>query len=267
MVLSPVNRDELRAAVRSAKPFPNVCLDSFLQEPFAREIAASFPSYNEATRIGRSFKAVNERGKVQVTDAAKFAGPIARLNAELASPEFVELLSDLFGIPKLLADGDLVGGGMHQTGPRGHLDVHVDFNYIEERQLFRRLNLLLYFNEGWREEWGGELELWDAQVKVRHHLVPPAFNRCLIFETSEISFHGVRAVTCPEGTSRRSFAAYYYTREPPPGWTGRNHTTIFQARPDETLKRVLYMPAERAARRVSGLMRGAKDALKRLRSD
>ena len=39
------------------------------------------------------------------------------------------------GIPNLLADDQLVGGGIHETGPRGHLDVHVDFNYIAERDL------------------------------------------------------------------------------------------------------------------------------------
>lgn len=265
-LLSTLDQDELRAAVRSAKPFPNLSIDGFLDESFAREVAVSFPSYTEATRIGRNFKAVNEGGKVQVTDSSRFPGPIARLNAELASPEFLDLLSHLFGIPNLLADRELVGGGIHETGPRGHLDVHVDFNFIAERKLFRRLNLLLYFNRDWPQEWGGELELWDSQVKVRHRVLQPIFNRCVIFETSEISFHGVRAVTCPEGMSRRSFAAYYYTREPPPNWTGRNHSTVFRARPDETLKRVLYMPAERAARGVSRLVREAKSVLKRLRS-
>src|SRR5437660_549651 len=80
------------------------------------------PSFEEAARLGRSFSAVNERRKIQVTDARTFPAPIAELNRALASPEFLDLLSHAFEIPNLIADEELVGGGMHQTGPRGHLD-------------------------------------------------------------------------------------------------------------------------------------------------
>jgi len=263
-LISPLNVSTLRTAIRTAAPFPNVCIDGFLDETFARQVADAFPSYLEACRVGKIFSAVNEKRKVQVTDAAMFPPSIVRLNQELASPQFLKLLSGLFAIPNLLADAELVGGGIHETGARGHLDVHVDFNYIEERKLFRRLNLLLYFNHGWREEWGGDLGLWDVAVKVRSHAFPPIFNRCVIFETSEISFHGVRAVTCPPEVSRKSFATYYYTREPPPTWVGKNHSTIFHARPEERLKRTLLMPAERVARGMAYALRRAKGALKGL---
>src|SRR6202042_3254254 len=115
--------------------------------------------------------------------------------------------------------------------PRGRLDVHVDFNYIADRRLHRRLNILIYLNKDWRPEWGGEIELWDPEVKVRHASLSPAFNRCVVFATSDVSYHGVTAVRCPEGRVRKSFAAYYYTREAPPHWTGEGHSTLFKARP------------------------------------
>ena len=121
----------------------------------------------------------------------------------------------MFDIPNLLADPELVGGGMHQTGPRGHLDVHIDFNFIPERSLHRRLNILVYFNKDWKREWGGEIELWDEHVKTCVHSFSPLFNRCVVFETNEVSYHGVTAVKCPEDRSRKSFAAYYYTKEAP----------------------------------------------------
>ena len=98
-----------------------------------------------------------------------FSEPVAELNRALAAPEFLDLLSYVFEIPRLLADEQLVGGGIHQTGPRGHLDVHIDFNYIRERELHRRLNILIYFNKDWAPQWGGNIELWDKEVKVRHH--------------------------------------------------------------------------------------------------
>ena len=250
MIIRRIDRHALRERVRQAKPFPHFCIDGFLDEAFAEQVLHAFPSFEEAVQIGQMFSAVNEKKKIQVTDATKFARPIAELNRALTSPDFLDLLSDVFEIPKLLADEKLVGGGIHQTGPRGHLDVHVDFNYIEDRQLHRRLNILVYFNKDWKPEWGGNIELWDKDVKVCHHSFLPIFNRCVVFETSEISYHGVTAVLCPEDQTRKSFAAYYYTREAPPHWDGEIHSTNFKARPDEFLKGNVLMPLERAGRQL-----------------
>jgi hypothetical protein len=247
-LIQPIDRDALRQQFQNAKPFPFFCIDGFLDEDFANEVLASFPSYGDARQLGREFKGVNEKGKVQVTDSKLFAAPVQKLNEALAGPEFLEMMSYVTGMKNLLADDQLVGGGIHQTGPRGHLDVHVDFNYIKERDLHRRLNILIYFNKDWKEEWGGNIELWDEGVKHRVQSFSPIFNRCVVFETNEISFHGVSAVTCPEGVSRKSFAAYYYTREAPAHWTGRAHDTIFRARPEERWKGRVLMPLERASK-------------------
>ncbi len=138
-LINPFDRRALREQVRSAKPFPNLCLDNFLSPQFAEQVCQAFPSFEDAQRMGRLFSAVNEKGKVQVVESEKFSPPVAQLNQALASPEFLDLLSYAFEIPNLLADSELVGGGVHQTGPQGHLDVHVDFNYIPERALHRRL--------------------------------------------------------------------------------------------------------------------------------
>jgi hypothetical protein len=263
MIINPIDRDRLRAEVRQSKPVPNFKIDNFLDQEFAARVAAAFPSFDEALKVGRAFRAVNEYKKVQVTDAALFAEPVAQLNAALASPEFLDLVSYVFDIPSLLADDQLEGAGIHQTGPRGFLDVHIDFNYLEERQLHRRLNILIYFNQNWKEEWGGNIELWDEHVKVCHHSFSPIFNRCVIFTTNEVSYHGVTAVKCPPDQTRKSFAAYYYTREAPLGWSGKNHTTIFKARPSEVVKGRVLMPLESAKRNVVEAFRGLKTRLKR----
>ncbi len=257
-VIRPLDRDALRQQAQTAVPFPFIAVDNFLDPAFADQVVASFPKFEDAVKVGRSFNAVNEKLKVQVTDKAQFSEPIARLNQELAAPEFLDLLSHVFAIPKLLPDDQLVGGGIHQTGPRGRLDVHVDFNLIEDRQLFRRLNILIYFNKGWKPEWGGNIELWDKEVKVCHQSFSPVFNRCVVFETNEISYHGVTAVNCPEGQSRKSFAAYYYTKEAPAHWDGQSHSTIFKARPNEVVKGTVLMPLEKATRYLTKAMRKIK---------
>ncbi len=262
MIINPIDRESLRAQVRKASPVPHFKIDGFLDPTFAESVLEAFPSFDEALKVGRTFSAVNEQKKVQVTDSSLFSQPIAQLNQALAAPEFLELMSYVFDIPNLLADDMLVGGGIHQTGPRGHLDVHIDFNYIEDRALHRRLNILIYFNKDWREEWGGNIELWDKDVKVCEHSFLPLFNRCVVFETNEISYHGVTAVKCPADRSRKSFAAYYYTKEAPKHWTGESHTTIFKARPDEIMKGQVLMPIESAKRGVVTAFRGLKKKIK-----
>jgi Rps23 Pro-64 3,4-dihydroxylase Tpa1-like proline 4-hydroxylase len=257
-LLNPIDPDALRTQVRDSKPVPNFVIDRFLKDDFAQRVAEAFPPYEQALAVGRSFRAVNEKGKVQVTDSSRFPEPIRQLNELLASRELLEFLSHALDIPQLLADPQLVGGGMHQTAARGHLDVHVDFNFLEEQQWHRRANLLIFFNREWPPDWGGEFELWDEEVKVRHHAHLPIFNRCVVFETNEISFHGVSAVKCPPGQSRKSFAAYYYTTAAPAHWSGQSHTTIFRARPDEFLKGAVAMPAEKAKRWFHSALRRVK---------
>ncbi len=249
--IQPFDIEQLRQTVANANPFPFFSIDNFLQADFAERVLASYPSYEAAVKDGKSFKAVNEKGKVQLTDSSTFAPAVQELNLVLASHDWLDVLSYVMGIPKLLPDDRLVGGGMHQTGPRGHLDVHVDFNYLQDRELHRRLNILIYFNKDWKPEWGGNVELWDKEVNVCHHSSSPIFNRCVVFATSEISYHGVTAVKCPEGNSRKSFAAYYYTKEAPAGWDGTQHSTIFKARPNEVTKKWLSMPMEKAGRRLA----------------
>jgi Rps23 Pro-64 3,4-dihydroxylase Tpa1-like proline 4-hydroxylase len=243
-LINPFNKEELKQKIREAKPFPHFWIDDFLEENFANEVYKSFPSFQDAQKMGKEFKTVNEQKKVQITDASKFPPAIAKLNKLLASPEFLDMVSDLMGIPNLLADTDLVGGGIHETNSGGHLDVHVDFNFIIEKQWHRRLNILIYFNKDWKEEYGGYFDIWDKDVTKCYGNFAPQFNRVFVFATSNISFHGVTPLTCPPEIMRKSFAAYYYTKEAPAHWDGKYHSTIFKPRPNEWLKGNLLMPTE-----------------------
>ena len=170
------------------------------------------------------------------------------LHGDQASEAFLSDLAEITGIENLKADPAMRGGGMHLTGPRGRLDVHIDFNYSEELQMHRRLNILVYLNEDWDSSWGGAVELWDTDVKNCEVSVKPMLNRCVLFETSDISFHGVEPVTCPPGKARMSFAGYYYTREAPAKWNGELHSTVFKARPDEALRDLVLGNVDRLGR-------------------
>jgi len=268
VILRPIDRTALRREFTSAQPFPFVRIEPFLDRTFAEELASSYPAFERAREQGRVFATVNERMKVQITDAKLFPRAVRTLDGVLASPAFLEDLSAITGIPGLLADERLEGGGMHITAAGGRLDVHVDFNYIEARQLHRRINLLLFLNPVWEERWGGYLQFWDREVGRCEHAFAPLLNRCIIFETSSVSFHGVTPVAGDAPVARCSFATYYYTREARENLTDTVHSTIFRPRPDEWVRGHVLMPVEQIQRRLgSGLRRikrGVKRVLKRV---
>jgi Rps23 Pro-64 3,4-dihydroxylase Tpa1-like proline 4-hydroxylase len=261
-LINPIDRNALRDQFQKAKPVPWFKIDNFLRRDFAEQCAAAFPTYDQVQRMGVTFTNINEKGKFQVTDSSKFPEPLKKLEEVLNGREFLELIEYVTGMPHLLPDAQLLGGGLHATGARGHLDVHLDFNMIQDRQLHRRLNILVYLNPKWQEDWGGEFELWDENVQVRHHHFLPVFNRCVMFETNDVSFHGVNAVKCPPGEARKSFAAYYYTKEAPPHFSGEFHDTIFRARPDEKLKSVM-MPVEQTTKALGKVFRRGAGKIKK----
>lgn len=264
MILRPIDRTALRREFTMAQPFPFVRIEPFLDRAFAEELASSYPTFERARAQGRAFTTVNERMKVQITDAKLFPDAVRKLNDALASPAFLDDLSAITGIPGLLADEQLVGGGMHITAAGGRLDVHVDFNYIEARQLHRRINLLLFLNPVWEERWGGYVQFWDRKVRRCEHAFAPLLNRCIVFETSSVSFHGVTPVAGDAPVARCSFAAYYYTRDARENLADTVHSTIFRARPDEWVRGHILMPVERIQRRLGSGLRRMKRRAKRI---
>ncbi|PHS68217.1 MAG: hypothetical protein COB23_09590 [Methylophaga sp.] len=266
-LINPIDHEKFKKDLQSAEPFPYFCIDNFLDEDFANDVYEAFPTYQEAQELGQEFAAVNEKRKIQITDSKKFAPAMKKLHDLFASKEYTEMWSDLTGIPNLVADPELIGGGIHETNSGGHLDVHVDFNYNENNQMFRRLNILIYFNKDWKEEYGGYLDVWDKDVKKCYGEFEPKFNRACGFLTSEESFHGVTPLTCPPHIMRKSFATYFYTKDPSTGWTGEGwtgekHSTIFRARPDEWIKAGIQMPIETGIRSTKKAIRSIKDTVK-----
>jgi DNA topoisomerase IB len=251
MGMSIINQHDweiLREQFQNADPFPSLCIDNFLEENFARKLAQSYPDFTTAQTQGLEFRAVNEKRKVQITNPEHFPTEVKQLHEALASENFIQTMRDLSGIEDLSFDPSFSGGGMHMTDSSGKLDVHVDFNYSEELNRYRRLNILIYLNEDWQEDWGGNVEIWDKNVKHCAASFSPVLNRCVMFATSDISFHGVTAVTSPTGIARKSFAIYLYSKDPAAAMSEEHYSTIFKARPDEKAQKYLWMPAESIGR-------------------
>lgn len=224
----------------AAEPFPHIAIPDFLPEASLERVMEDFPT-PESISDWRRADALDDAGRVaQVkklgySNVLKLAPPLRALIAELNSAPFLSHLSKLTGIPHLLPDPTLSGGGIHQYLPGAVLRVHADFNRLGGYELDRRLNLLLYLNEDWQPEWGGDLELWDRDMRQCVRKIAPLANTCVIFSTTSDSYHGMpEPLACPAGVTRRSLALYYYTNGRPEHERSPAHSTLWQARPSES---------------------------------
>jgi hypothetical protein len=211
-------------------PVPHLLLADFLDPEVASSIAAEFPDHN--TEAWTQYKHHNEN-KLGMAKRELFPRGLGEVVDELNSPDFVSWLSGVTGIPDLVADPSLEGGGLHQSSRGGFLNVHTDFSHHHYHKHWRRrVNLILYLNPDWNAEWGGAIELWDVKMRGCVAKYPPLLNHALIFNTNERSLHGFpEPLSCPEGASRKSVALYYYTIEQDSKSATRS--TNYRARPDD----------------------------------
>lgn len=220
---------ERAADYAAAKPFAYTYFDDFLPLEAAEAALAAFPEPKEMK--WNEFSNQNEK-KLAFDKVEKLPAPIRDVMYFLNSRPIVLFLEALTGIKGVIPDPYYVGGGLHQIKPGGHLEVHADFNWHEEMQLDRRINLLVYLNKDWHEEYGGHFELWDREMKGAEAKILPLFNRCAIFSTTDFSFHGhPTPLSCPPDRKRKSMATYYYSNGRPAEEISDSHSTVFKNRP------------------------------------
>ncbi|MBC8152144.1 MAG: 2OG-Fe(II) oxygenase [Bacteroidetes bacterium] len=240
------------------EPYPHIALDNFLTQTAAEAAMTAFPSVTDAGWI--HYVHVNEK-KHGLNKMDLLPAPIQAVIQEMNSPRFVAYLSQLTGIPNLLADDSLEGGGLHQSKRNGFLNVHADFTvHPHKRNWRRRVNLLIYLNQDWKPEYRGDLELWDRQMKGVVTKIAPVFNRSAIFNTDEDSYHGLPdPILCPDDMTRKSIALYYFTEE---ATAPTLRATNYQARPDDGAKAILIWLDKKAVATYTMLKRslGINDA-------
>jgi Rps23 Pro-64 3,4-dihydroxylase Tpa1-like proline 4-hydroxylase len=199
----------LSAQYNSAQPFPHIVIDDFLSVDLAEEIIASFPAKEECSVLRTHAYAYLKRGYKPDDLATNVCRNYLYL---FNTSPLLQWLEHLTGIPGLIPDPYFTGGGFHEIDRGGRLGVHTDFNLYSRLNLIRRINLLVYLNKDWRPEYGGNLELWNADVTACVRSIEPLFNRCVIFNTDKRSFHGhPEPLNCPDTRTRRSIAIYYYS--------------------------------------------------------
>ena len=225
---------EYAQSFQNGQPFRHVVIDQFLTPEFCAQICEQFPSFKDRHAVDENKKVGGKAAREKV----RSLGPAFEQADDLVqSAEFLKLVEQLTGVLQVQYDPFYFGGGTHENRAGQDLDPHVDFNYHPVSNQHRRLNLIIYLNDEWDDAWGGSLQLHrDPYLEPDEDdivTVTPLMNRCVIFETTEHSWHGFERIELPEDKqhlSRKSFAVYFYTDERPAAESAVEHSTIYVER-------------------------------------
>lgn len=211
-IINDQNWPELSKGFLSAEPFNHVVIDDFFTDEFAHSIFDGMPGYEENIDA-RYDNAIEKKRTIQ--NWTKLSKNVYKAMFNLVSEEFTHQVRVLTGQSNLVADFGLHGGGIHMHQAGDYLNTHLDYDIHPKMDMKRKMNIIVYLNPNWKEEWGGNIGIWSHdettnQPKELIKSIWPKFNRALLFDTTQNSWHGVtEGITAPEGQYRKSLALYY----------------------------------------------------------
>ncbi|MES2413913.1 MAG: 2OG-Fe(II) oxygenase [Pseudomonadota bacterium] len=206
-----------------SEPYRHVVIDNFFPSVLADACMKYFPSmdhegweHTDDADIEVKFR-TNWKSEFDIPEGLVDAVRI------LNSAPLLTAIGTRLGIPKIISDPYFTGGGLNVTANGGLLDVHIDGNYHDATGLNRRANAIVYLNPDWQAGWGGEFGIYDSAGQICLKEVAPLFNRLVLFDSHDTSFHGLPApLKFPAGNLRRSIILYFYTKENRPN----EHVTV-----------------------------------------
>ena len=137
----------------------------------------------------------------------------------LHTKEFIDFLSNFTGY-ELQEDKSKNWWGIHTFNNGDKLDIHVDAGRHPENNLKKIITLGIYLSYNWSKECGGNIEFWKgtnssnnkAEVFNKTTSIEPVFNRCVIFENNDYSWHGApEPCICNENQKRIFVTCSYLT--------------------------------------------------------
>lgn len=198
-------------------PFDYVVIDDFFTKDFAKKLSNEFPAYE--SKIWQGYDNPIEVKKL-CNNWNLFPADTYSAFIYFNSQEWLNYLSSkLTGGRKLFSDSGLSGGGWHTHRRGGKLNTHLDYSLHPKLGLQRKLNIIIYMNPNWKKEWGGALGLWgNESAEKPGDLIASVwnkFNRAVIFDTTQNSWHGLpEPLVCPADEARQSLAAYFLCEAP-----------------------------------------------------
>jgi len=198
-------------------PYKHLVIDNFLNDSLAQLCLENFPNLDSPCWEHANDEDIEIKYRTRWQSEFDIPDGIIDAVRILNGADFLRAVSSLFNIQKLIPDPYFSGGGLNVTRKYGLLDVHVDGNYHDATGLNRRMNAILYLNPGWKPDWGGEFGVYDEDGNKCVKKIEPLFNRLVVFDSHDKSWHGLPdPVNFPENSPRRSIILYYYTKESRP---------------------------------------------------
>lgn len=208
-----VNLQKFENIQLETEPFDHVVIDNFMKEEYIHKFLEELEKLTPEQSYYNGNPNIENTKKAFKNNLGEFIDSIFK---ELCSDEFIQIIEKLTGITNIIRNNvELEGAGIHKVYNGGFLTMHKDFNHTYDKDhglINRRINLLLYMNPEWQDEFKGHLCLYDENKQQIVKKILPILNRCVIFNTID-SIHGhPEPMNLPENTCRQSLALYYYTK-------------------------------------------------------
>lgn len=216
----------------SLKIARHFALDEVLPDAIAREIYAQFPKPSK-------MHLMSSPGKIRLKYShLKDVNPLLReINQAIQDPRVVAMVEEITGIKNQIPDPTRFAGGISTLMPGYFINPHLDNSHdIEVKRYYRTVNILYYVSPDWCLENGGNYELWDESIE-NHLVVPSLFNRIIVMETNQTSWHAVNPVLCDK--PRCCVFNYYFSEQSPEGIDYFFNHSSFKARPEQRFRRAI----------------------------
>jgi len=200
------NLDKLNNEFIDNKPYSYVIIDNFFKDDIANNITSNFP------KVDNNWHKYNNpiEYKFALDNLKNMPPNISDIFNLLSTNNFIDIIKKITNIQTLEYDPYLHGAGLHSHPNNGRLHIHLDYEKHPISGKERRLNLIYFTNNDWKEEYNGDLQIWEKNMSSCAKKIYPKFNRAIIFQTNDISWHGLpEKIVCPENISRQTLAYYW----------------------------------------------------------
>lgn len=217
--------------IKNKATIGNFYIDNLLPTDLVNDIYANFPTLEKAKKK----KNIKEY-KYVAYQMNKFNPLLEEVIYAFQDERVVQMIATITGIKNLYPDEHLYAGGLSMMMKGNFLQPHLDNSHDKDKHRWRVLNLLFYVTPDWEFDNGGNLELWKEGVEGTPSVIVSKFNRLVVMETHQNSWHSVSKVTVDK--TRCCVSNYYFSNEALKE-SDSFHVTTFKARPEERRKNLL----------------------------
>jgi Rps23 Pro-64 3,4-dihydroxylase Tpa1-like proline 4-hydroxylase len=213
-----------------------IIIDNFLDKALIYQNEIVNSSAEKWDRYDNMFERKNT-----YRDKHNFPPNINNLFSDLTSEIFINKLNDLTGL-ELINDNERMFWGIHTFTNDDKLDIHVDAGKHLPSGMHKAITLGIYLSKDWIDENYGNFEFWNGdnvnsvnpKIYYCHKKVLPIFNRCIIFENNNNSWHGApEPCKCKNGEIRIFMTLSYLIKEPTQTINNLYYKAFFIKRPQD----------------------------------